>query len=249
MEVKANEIRDKEVEKQILKNGPKLNSDDSFAYTTCSYPVEIFKINDSENTITFKYLNPKEKETTKTIPISSYLDLIKKYNCLYRECSLCHNKQKKLKDNSTFSYCIKCDEIICLDCITKHLETNKKNHPNLNKDYIIKNNEKSIKCPLHPKENNLTFCFDCDTHICKECMKSKKHVMHSKSCLLEVLVTDGIKNILNGIIDIYKERIKGLNEEKEQKKEKEIELFNKKEEKIKEKQKIKKNKIEEKKKN
>ena len=66
----------------------------------------------------------------------------------------------------------------------------------------------------------------CNIHICKECNRSKKHINHTKNNLLEVLVTDKIKNILNGIINIYKERIIQLNKEKEKEK---IELFNKKE--------------------
>ena len=53
------------------------------------------------------------------------------------------------------------------------LITNKKNHPNLNRDYIIKNNERSIKCLLHPNEKNLAFCLKCNRHICKKCKKKK----------------------------------------------------------------------------
>ena len=112
---------------------------------TVSYPVEIFKIDDKESTLIFKCLNPKEKEVGKTIQISKYLDWMKKYTYLYVECSLCHKKQNEFKDEQIFSYYIKCDTIVCTYCVDKHLETNEKNHPDLDKEYIIKINEKSKK--------------------------------------------------------------------------------------------------------
>ena len=51
-------------------------------------------------------------------------------------------------------YGIKCDKIICSNYLLNHLEINGKNQPNLNKGYIIKKNEKFIKCLLHLKEKN-----------------------------------------------------------------------------------------------
>ena len=216
MEAQPILIRDEEEITPTIND--ELNIDDSYGCTTCPYPVEIFKINDKENTITFKCLNPKEKKPPKTIAINEYLDSMRKNTYLFSECSLCHKKQNEFKNTSIFSYCIKCDKVICPDCISKHLEMNDKNHPDLNKEYIIKNNEKDIKCLLHPKEKNLSFCLECNTHICKECMKKKKHMYHTKISIIEVLITDEIKNILNNIINIYRERITQLDNEKEKKK-------------------------------
>ena len=171
---------------------PILGKEDGFACTTCSYPIEILKINDEDNNITFKCLNPKEKEE-KTVKISEYLDSMRKFTYLYSECSLCNKKQNELENITIFSYCIKCDVIICSNCINKHLEINEENHNGLNdKEYIIKNNEKSIKCLLHPIEKNIAFCLKCKTHICKECIKNYKHINHTKINLIEVLVTDEI---------------------------------------------------------
>ena len=210
----------------ILNDNTKLDSNDAYSCSNCLYPVEIFKIDDKKNTITFKCLNPKEKQIKKIIPINEYLNSMKKYTYPYSECSLCKRKQNEFKYTPIFSYCIKCGVIICSDCIDKHIEINEKNHPALNSENIIKNNEKSIKCLLHPKEKNLSFCLKCNIHLCKECLKSEKHINHSKVNLIEILVTDETKNILNGIINIYKERIIQLNKEKEKK---EIELLNEKE--------------------
>ena len=111
-------------------------------------------------------------------------------------------------------YCIKCDKIFCSNCILKHLKINDKNQTNLNKGYIIKNNEKFIKCLLHLKEKNLAFCLKCNTHIFIEYNKNRKHINLTKNNILEVSVTNEMENILNGIINIYKRRIKQFNKEK-----------------------------------
>ena len=195
---------------------------DEYSHIDYPYPVEILKIDDKENTLTLKYLNTKEKDEIKSIQISKYLDLMKKYTFFYDECSLCHKKQNEFKNIQILSYCFKCESIICSDCIDKHLKINKRNHHDLNNEFIIKINEKSIKCLIHPKEKNFAFCLKCKTHLCKQCMKSQKHINHSKINIIEVLVTDKIKKMLSGIISIYNEKIQQLNKEKEK-------MYNKKE--------------------
>ena len=127
-------IRDEETLTPFLNDDPKLDIDYPYDCFTYPYPVEIFRINDEKNTVTFKCLNPKKKEAEKTILISKYLDSMKKYS----NCTLCHKEQNVFKDTQIFSYCIKCGAIICPNCISKHLNVNEKNHPDLNKEYIIK---------------------------------------------------------------------------------------------------------------
>ena len=199
--------------------------DDCYACTTCSFPVEIYEINDSNYSITLKCLNPNKEEPTKIIPIDHYLKEMKKNTYLYIECSLCQKKQNEFQDKQ-FLYCIICDSVFCPDCKKNHLESNKKNHPDSNSESIIKNNRKNVRCLLHHKEKNIGFCFDCNTHICKECLRSRKHMMHRKNdLLLEEDVTDKIENVLINIIKIYEEKIKELKKENKKKKK---ELNNKK---------------------
>ena len=224
MENKVIPIQNEEPAAPILNDEQKSIKEDSYTCTTCNNPVEILEINDSENTVTFKCLNPKEEEAIKIAPVSEYLNLMKKNTYLYSECSLCSKKQNKSKDTPIFYYCIKCDTIICPDCVDAHLKSNEKNHPNLNKEFIIQNNIKNIKCLLHPQEKIRVFCLDCNTNICDKFMKSKKHKGHKKDNLLEILVEDEMKDKLNKIIDVYKRNLKELNDEKEKKQK---ELFNK----------------------
>ena len=106
-----------------------------------------------------------------------------------------HKKQNEFKKARIYLYWIKCDKIICSNYLLNHLEINGENYHVFSTEYIIKNNEK------------FTFWLECNTHICKEYMKSKKHKGHKKDNIIEVLVTEKIKNILNGIINIHNGRI------------------------------------------
>ena len=215
MEDKVIWIKNEEAEIHSPNHCSKLGTEYSYFCPFCPFPIEILKIDDKENTLIFKCLNTKEKEEEKTIQINEYLDLIKKYAYLDSKCSLCNKKQNEIKNEPIFSYCIKCDAIICSDCINKHLKINEKNHYGLNTEYIIKNNEKNIKCLLHPKEKNVAFCLKCKIHLCKECVKSQKHINHTKNNILEVSVTDEIKKTLNGILMTFERRKIQFNEEKE----------------------------------
>ena len=63
MEVKEIPIQEENKLMSIVNEDLALYPDDTYGCTTCSYPVEILKIDDSENMIIFKCLNPKELET------------------------------------------------------------------------------------------------------------------------------------------------------------------------------------------
>ena len=226
MNTMNNYIHDEEIATPMISDSLILVNEVCYNCTKCSFSIEIISINDKENILTFKCLNPIEKENhnTQTISISEYINSMKKYTYLFSECYICNKLQNQSKNIPIFSYCIKCDKIICDNCINKHLELNEKNHKNMSKKFIIKNNEKGIKCLLHPTERNIAFCFDCNTHLCHKCLKSRKHIMHKKNDLIEVKPSEEMIETLNGIINIYKEKIKNLNKEKEKK---ELELYNK----------------------
>ena len=239
-----NNIRDEEPAAPMMNNPLILGSNDCYTCTSCPCSVEILSINDKENTLTFKCLNPIEEKNhnIQTIQISEYINLIKKYTYLYSECSICKKLQNQSKDIPIFSYCIKCDKVICNDCINEHLQSNEKNHQNMSKEYIIKNNEKNIKCLEHPTEKNIAYCFDCNIHLCNKCLKNRKHLIHRKNAIIDVKPNEKMIEKLNGIINIYKEKIKILNKGKEKK---ELELFNKLKENIKKVKEEKENKIKE----
>ena len=118
----------------------------------------------------------------------------------------------------------------------------------ISNDDIILNN---CKCNKHKEEDYLSYCFECNMHLCKKCLKTGEHGYHYKINIIEVIpkykiltkienliknndkkMKDLIKNKkdiedkLNGILN---ERINKMNEIKIKKnkiKEKELQLNN-----------------------
>lgn len=184
------------------------NNIDTYACSKCSSNIEIESINDKEAVITFKCLNNNENNNhqIQTLPIKEYLENMDKNTYLYDECAICLKIQSS--DEHIFKYCIKCKETICNDCEELHLNNN-----NIEGHFLINNNEKSIKCLFHEKENNfIDYCFDCKKHLCKECLMTKKHINHYKNSLFELQITEENKIVHNKIIDYLKVEKNKLNE-------------------------------------
>ncbi len=60
----------------------------------------------------------------------------------------------------TFKYCINCILVLCYEYGEEHI-----NKSNNSGHYLINNNEKNIKCLIHPKNNNIVYFFDCKRHL------------------------------------------------------------------------------------
>ena len=155
-------------------NGESICADEkeSYSCTECSSNIEILSINYNKSEITFKCLNKKEENNhgTKTMSICEYIKKMKKNTYLYDKCSLCCREQSLIKNFFVLKYCVNCKKIVCNECKETHIKSIKNNS---NKHIFINNNEKRIKCPLHPEKNNLDYCFDCKTHLCQKCFEQK----------------------------------------------------------------------------
>ena len=85
------------------------------------------------------------------------------------------------------------------------------------KDYLKKIKEKKEKnieklkdkCKIHYKSNEC-YCFDCNCHLCDECLKTRIHINHKKSNLIEIKPIDEELNIINKVIKYYKIKIEKL---------------------------------------
>ena len=205
--------------KEIMSKERINNDDNIYACTDYSYDIEILKIDENNNTITFNITNSIKNINQKLIkmPIKEYINLMEKNTYLSSKCSICGLGQNEKEGIPIFSYCIKCDEIICSECVSKHIEKNKEKHPNSSDIFIIQNNERGIKCLLHPTENNFEYCFECKAHLCEECLESSKHFMHRKCNLIEVQPNKKINEILKGIMSIYEIRLNKIKNEKSEK--------------------------------
>ena len=85
------------------------------------------------------------------------------------------------------------------------------------------------KCEVH-KNNNyyISYCFDCKSHICNECLESGTHISHKKNNIIEIKPIEQELKVISEFIKEYKiELAKLYNEKKMKSKELNDELENK----------------------
>ena len=169
-----------------------LKENESYSCTECSSNIEITSIDESSNILTFKCSLHGEK----TMSIKDYLNDMKKYTYLYSECNSCKKQQNQMNSNEIFNFCTNCQLVICNNCSQNH---------NISHS-IIKNNKTKIKCNLHPNNNNISYCLDCNCHLCIECLKHRKHMSHKKKTIEEIEPSYEEMNSLLKIINNYKDK-------------------------------------------
>ena len=83
------------------------------------------------------------------------------------------------------------------------------------KDFTNKNTNNDI-CILknHNKNKYECYCLDCNIHLCKECLKSRKHISHNKTNIIEIQPNQRELNIIENIIKFYEDKIDELEKEK-----------------------------------
>ena len=90
------------------------------------------------------------------------------------------------------------------------------------KDYIEKMqnfNYKNInndECVIkdHNKNKYECYCLDCNKHLCKECLKSRNHIGHNKTNIIEIQPNQRELNIFENIIKSYEDKISNLVKDK-----------------------------------
>ena len=66
----------------------------------------------------------------------------------------------------------------------------------------------------HNKNKYECYCFDCNKHLCKECLKSRNHIGHNKTNIIEIQPNQKELNIIENIIKNYEDKIDELEKEK-----------------------------------
>ena len=138
------------------------------------------------------------------------------------------DSSKYLQTNEIFYNCTECSssiEILSIDndecsiefkCLNENNSHNKKTlikeYINKMKDYnnIDINND---KCKIHDNQYEY-YCLECNIHLCKECIKLKKHINHIKIILLEIQPSEKILNIFENMIKYYEDIIENIEKEK-----------------------------------
>ena len=142
-------------------------------------------------------------------PTSDIILAEKYYNC--SECSSLIEIISINEDNYTIEF----------NCLNKD-----NNHPkNLVmpiKEYLEKMkkyNKKELhedNCEIH-KDKYICYCFDCNSHLCKECLKARIHLNHSKNYLIEIEPIKEELNIIKEVIQYYEIKIGNLTRGKQNK--------------------------------
>ena len=90
--------------------------------------------------------------------------------------------------------------------INEYLEKMKKfNNNKINKD----------KCEIHTNKKYITYCLECNCHLCKDCLKTRIHINHNKNKIIsEIQPTKEELDIMKEIIKDYEIKLKNLKIEK-----------------------------------
>ena len=137
-------------------------------------------------------------------------------------------------NNEIYYNCSKCSsliEIISIDekqsiiefrCLNKGKVHNNNNIKMPLKEYLEtmkkynKNEINNDECEIH-KSKYLSYCFNCNCHLCKECLKTRKHLNHNKNNIIEIKPINEELNIIKEVINDYENRIENLSKEKQNK--------------------------------
>ena len=148
----------------------------------------------------------------------------------------------EIQENNNLTICPECLSIIEIISINEENNNIEYRCIKENKNYIIsikeyinkikENKEKNIKelkdkCKIHKNKNYICYCFDCNNHLCNECLKTRNHINHRKSNIIEIKPIEEEIEIIKEVIKDYKIKLEKIKIEKENKR-KEIEkLLNK----------------------
>ena len=85
-----------------------------------------------------------------------------------------------------------------------------KDNPHENKNAKNKNQKTNRDLYEMHKTNNkyISYCFNCNCHLCKICLKTRTHLFHNKNIIEEILPIEEELDIIVNITEDYKKRIK-----------------------------------------
>ena len=132
-------------------------------------------------------------------------------NDLYYNCSECPSLIEILSINED-------NNIIEFKCLNKDKEHNHEKKIIPIKEYLLKMEnyrKKNIndKCEEHSCKY-VSYCLDCNCHLCEECLKSRSHINHNKNNIIEIKPMKEELLIIEEIIKDYNIKIENLKNEK-----------------------------------
>ena len=157
----------------------------------------------------------KEYDSNEAPPATPYLEEENKINDYFPICPECSSSIEILSINEE-------NNVIEFNCI----ENNKtyimsiKEYLEKIKEYKEKNiDELKDKCKIH-FSNYISYCCDCNCHLCSQCLQTRTHINHRKNNIIEIKPIEEELNIIKEVIKDYKMKLNEIkNEEKNKKKE------------------------------
>ena len=126
-------------------------------------------------------------------------------NNIYYNCTECSSLIEILSINEE-------NNMIQFKCLNKEQNHKEKIMPI--KEFLekMKNHKKVNKdiCDIHKNNAYVSYCFDCNRHLCNECLMARTHINHIKNNILEIQPIKEELNIIEEIIKNYKVQIENL---------------------------------------
>ena len=129
---------------------------------------------------------------------------------MYYNCSECPSVIEIININ---------DEFIEFKCNNKHkIKMRIEEYLNKikeNKDQMLLNNKaNNSRCDIHKGEEYLSYCFQCNIHLCEKCLMTGEHSYHYKIYLVEIKPKEEIVKEIKNLIKNNKSQIKDLKKNK-----------------------------------
>ena len=153
-------------------------------------------------------INKKEYDSNDAPPATpEFNNIIKEYLTICPECSSSIEICSINEQNNIIEFrCIKNNKNYIMT-IKEYLEKIK--------DYKEKNiNDLKDTCQIHNNNNYVSYCFECNCHLCGECLKERIHINHRKSNIIEINPIKEEINIIKEVIKDYEIRLENIKNEK-----------------------------------
>ena len=135
--------------------------------------------------------------------------LLKNYDIMYN-CTECSSLIEILLINED-------KNIIKFKCINKNCGAKKEMPINEYFEKMEKHKQRLVNediCREHNSNKYSSYCFDCNCHLCEECLKTGEHIGHNKNNIIEIKPIKEELNIIDEVIKDYKINIEKLKNEK-----------------------------------
>ena len=107
--------------------------------------------------------------------------------------------------------------IIKFKCINKNCGAKKEMPINEYFEKMEKHKQRLVNediCREHNSNKYVSYCFDCNCHLCEECLKTGEHIGHNKNNIIEIKPIKEELNIIEEVIKDYEIKIENLKNEK-----------------------------------